>query len=210
MQITEETRKSIDKSFKPISERVDELNLKLSLRNVKLQIDDILQRYDKFSKNEMDTEEKIMFANYLINIYNSANKLCNVSICFDIDDKKVESTINLMKSSNIHNKVIGIDNFMALSHTLNALLVSLVLIINNIDYKFGVDYELYWKLSNFRHKLEDTPMDIYYEYDDQSEFEKKNVEYAYYYIQNEITHSFLNRLDYIRERKGLVNLNLSH
>lgn len=153
----ESMEKAIGKYFNPLEDRTNDIkeslifgaecdtpdtNLKIKLLNAEIQINKILQDYDKLSKNELTLEEKYRFATYLINIFKKADKIANIKNTFNIDKEKIDDYIKLMQSSDIHNKVIGIDNFMALSHTNSTLLPDLLAIVNDVGYKYNVGYYL--------------------------------------------------------------------
>ena len=134
----------VNKEFDPIDKKIDDLNNKLShnlsfddikikLTNSETQINKILQTYDKLSKNELSIEEKYLFAQFLTNLYNKSSKLIDIDLHFNINMDKIKDYIKQMKSSNIHEKVIGIDNFMSLAHTNNSFLIELVAINNSIS-----------------------------------------------------------------------------
>lgn len=196
----ESINKIVNDRFNILRQKANKISelaeLKLKLKNSEIQINNILKKYDKLSSDLMNIEEKYMFANYLINIFENANKKFDISKYFDVDDKKLETVIKLMKSDDIHDKVIGIDNFMSLSHTLEALIINIILIINNINYKFISDYDIYQKLGEG---------DRYYEFDDVSEIEKEKVKYLYNYTEK-ISNNFIEKLNYFRNRKGLKNM----
>ncbi len=115
-------------------------NLKIKLQNAEIQTDKILQTYDKLSKNELSLEEKYRFATYLTNIYKKADRIGNIGNTFNVNKEKINDTIKLIQSSDIHDKVIGIDNFIALSHTSSTLLPDLLVIVNGVNYKYKIGY----------------------------------------------------------------------
>lgn len=160
----------IDKNFTSISKKVDDIELKLKLMASEIQIDKILQRYDELSKNEMNIEQKVMFSNYLMTLFENANSILenmlrvkyeyskkhnisytiNLYDTFNMNIDKVISTLELMKSDDIHDRVIGIDNFMSLAHTNSTLLPEIISLVNGVtvlheedDEK--VDYYFDWR-----------------------------------------------------------------
>ncbi len=98
-------------------------DITLRMRNIESQTDKILQNYDKLSQNKLDFEEKIIFANNLLNLYNKNKKQVNH---LDVPEESLQNTIQLLSSNNIHDKTIGIDNFMGLAHYNDLLLLSLL------------------------------------------------------------------------------------
>ncbi len=151
----ESIEKSLDKHFNVISQKIDNIkenlvfeaecdipdpNLKTKLYDAEIQINNILQTYDKLSKTELSLEEIYIFATYLINIYKKADRTGNIENTLNVDKEKIDNAIKLIQSHNIHNKIIGIDNFMALSHTNSTLLPDLLAIINGVNYKYKIGY----------------------------------------------------------------------
>ncbi len=121
-------------------------DLSKKLEKSEFQINEILRKYDKLSRNEMDIEDKYLFANYLINIFNKANNVSSVTIYdmgFGIDNKKLIEAVSLLLSYDIHDKVIGIDNFVSLSHESSILLIELIALVNSVVRLDGVQEEIY-------------------------------------------------------------------
>jgi len=79
-----------------------------------------------------------------------------------------------MQSSNIHDKIIGIDNFMSLAHSNSALLPDLLAIINGVDYKYNRGYF-----------ITDEDIDKLFEW------------------RNFVSNKIINKLNEIRNKKGL-------
>ena len=147
--------KVFNEHFDPVEDKIDNIkekiifgaecdtpdpDLKIKLHNVEIQINKIIEDYDKLSRNGMSLEEKYKFATYLINIFKKADKIASIGNIFNVNKEKIYDTIELMQSSNIHDKVIGIDNFMALSHTNSTLLPDLLAIVNGVCYKHNIGY----------------------------------------------------------------------
>lgn len=181
--------KVFDEQFKPLEDKIDNINekfifgtecdtpdpnLKTKLHNAEIQTNKILQDYDKLSKNELSYEEKYKFATYLINIFKKADKIANIRNTFNVNKEKIDAAIKLIQSSNIQDKVIGIDNFMALAHSNSALLPDLLAIVNGVNYEYNRGYYI-------------TDEDI------DELFEWRGV----------VSNKIINKLNEIRKRKGL-------
>lgn len=177
--------KVINKHFNTLEDKINNLSqsteneiyseLKLKMKKSELQVDKILKCYDKLSKNELTLEEKYIFAITLINIFKNANNRYNIYQSFNVDKIKVNNAIELMISSDIHDKVIGIDNFIALSHSNSALLPDLIALINGITVLYEV--------SN-------------------SKFEDEIIDYYFKWREN-VSDKIVEKLNEIRNRKGL-------
>lgn len=152
----ESMEKAINKYFSQLEDKTNDIenfiygaecdipdpNLKIKLLNAEIQINKILQDYSKLSKNELTIEEIYRFATYLTNIFKKADKIANIKVTFNVDKRTIDTSINLMQSSDIHDKVIGIDNFMVLTHTNSTLLPDFLAIVNGVGYKYNVGYYL--------------------------------------------------------------------
>lgn len=182
-------KKSVNKHFKPLEDKTNDIkeslifgaecdipdpNLKIKLQNAEIQINKILQDYDNLSKNKLTTEEIYRFATYLTNIFKKTDKIGNIVNTFNVNKEKIDDTIKLIQSSDIHDIVIGIDNFMALSHTSSTLLPDLLAIINGAAYKHKTGYY-----------LTDEDIDILFEW------------------RTSIDNKIVNKLNEIRHQKGL-------
>ena len=185
----ESIKKVINKHFNPLEDKADNIkeklvfeeeydisdpNLKIKLQNAEIQINKILQNYDKLSKNELTLEEKYRFATYLTNIYKKVNKIGNIENTFNVNIEKLNASIELMQSSNIHDKIIGIDNFMSLAHSNSVLLPDLLAIINGVGYKYKRGYF-----------ITDEDIDKLFEW------------------RNFVSDKIINKLNEIRNKKGL-------
>lgn len=203
----ESIEKVINNHFDTLEDKVDNIkeklvfekeydisdpNLKIKLQNAEIQINKILQTYDKLSKNELTLEEKYIFATYLVNIFNKANNIltnlleikseyerkydmyytANLYNTFNINKEKIVDALELLQSSDIHNKVIGIDNFMSLAHTNSTLLPELISLINGVTV-------LHIK------EIDDEILDYYFDW------------------RNKVDENIVKKLNEIRERKGL-------
>ncbi len=196
--LTNPDKKSIEsifnKSFDPISQKITDLENKLNektktnrlidknmnaiLSNIEIQVNKILQTYNKLSRNELSFEKKYQFAQYLINLYNNANRIVKVKEISGIDDNRIDISIKLMKSSDIHDKVIGIDNFISLAHTTGTLLTDLLAINNN------------FYLTN---------------YDDITEEEQPAAD-KFVIWRKKLNISVIDKLNKIRNRRGLLEI----
>ncbi len=170
----------VDKSFDSISKKVGIIELKLQLMASEIQIDKILQDYDILSKDKMDVEEKYLFADYLFHIFNRANTILkylleikykyekehNLSYAidfydaFNVNKEKIINALELLQSSDIHDRVIGIDNFMSLSHTNSTLLPDLISVINGVTVLYEeaddetIVYYFEWRTKVDKHIIE--------------------------------------------------------
>ncbi len=120
------------------------LKLEEKLLNTEKQINDIVKIYDNLSLGKLDFEEKWIFANILINLYELVDKKANIIKTFNLElnEEPLLYSIELMKSSDIEDKTIGIDMFMSIAHTNEHILPDLVAISNNVDYEYGKGYAL--------------------------------------------------------------------
>lgn len=171
---TEPLKETEDLSESKTNRLIDK-NMNAILSNIEIQVNSILQTYDKLSRNELSLEEIYQFAQYLVNIYNKANITVKIIGSFGINYDKIEKSIKLMKINDTHDKVIGIDNFISLSHTNSALLIDLVAINNN------------FYLTN---------------YDDITEEEQHSAD-KFIIWRNKLNESVIHKLNKIRNRREL-------
>ncbi len=158
--------------------RLIDKNMDAILANTIVQVNKVLQTYDELSRNKLSFEEKYQFAQYLINLYNKANRIVEVKRISGIDDSRIDDSIELMKSSDLHDKVIGIDNFISLAHTTGTLLIDLLAINNN------------FYLTN---------------YDDITEEEQSAAD-KFVLWRKKLNVSVIDKLNKIRNRKGLLEI----
>lgn len=166
------SRKQLDKE---VELKLD--NLKLKLDKAEININNIIELYDMLSKGELSLEDKYIFSYHLINLYNKADRIANIKETFHVEDLVLDYTLGLMKSSDLHEIVIGIDNFMAFSHMTSLLIVDLVAL------DIGVPY-----IHNDGYNLNEEEMDIFYRW------------------RSFVSDKIKNKLDEIRNRAGLKRI----
>ena len=152
-------------------------DLKLKLDKAEININNIIGLYDMLSKGELSLEDKYIFSYHLINLYNKSDRIANIKGTFHVDDSILDYTLGLMKSGDIHDIVIGIDNFMAISHMTSLLIIDLVAL------DIGVPY-----IRNDGYNLNEEEMDIFYRWRS--------------FVSDEIK----KKLDDIRNRVGLKRI----
>lgn len=154
--------KIVDKHFIPLEDKINKLSHSEFLNRItfdttpklekaEIQIFNTIKKYDNLQR--MSIEEKYQFAQYLLNLYNKVNNIIDIKRNFTIDKTSVDITIELLQSPDIHNKVIGIDNFMSLAHTNSTLLPELFAIIYDVKNRYNPtddeydeqDFKLYLK-----------------------------------------------------------------
>jgi len=148
-----------NKSIEKINEEF--LNdIKLKFNKCYVQLDYILKEYEKFATDKLSHEENIMFSNYLVNLTYKASKIIHsnkeilltfgfdfendeyyntygiTQFPFDISMKTLIASVELMKSDNFHDKRIGIDNFIGLSHYNSHLILDILSINNRIYFEW--------------------------------------------------------------------------
>lgn len=83
------------------------------------QINNIISRYDKLSRNILSNDEKYGFYSYIINLYKksrTANNNFYDRNGFDVVDKLDHTIKSMIKSKTISDKVIYLDQFIGFNH----------------------------------------------------------------------------------------------
>lgn len=183
--------KSLNKIDDKLTSMINNVELELKLMNSEVQIDKILMIYEELSNNNLTFEEKYLFANYLINIFEQSNNILKKKLkiknsyamehnlqystdiydTFNVNKETLTNSLELLKSSDINNKVIGIDIFMALSHSNSTLLPELISILNGVTL--------------LHEDVEDETQDYYFEW------------------REKISNKIIKKLNEIRTQKGL-------
>jgi len=165
-----------------------------------LQIKKIMDDYDKLSNGKMSWEETKLFSNYLINSYNIVKSKSEK--LGDEDDNNaphlitIKPYIDLMKSNDIHEVKIGIDNFISYSHMNAEFLADLILTKN------GLWYELQNFQINTSEELSKT--DKYYFLE--NNYDHSNIQVIHFIakyfedIRNKLGDIITEKLEYIRNR----------
>ncbi len=163
----------VNKSFDPISQKIDnlitnktqkevnvlELEIEQKFRNAELQLNNIINTYNKISKNELSYEDIYIFSYKLLNLYNKANKIYNIREIFDIPKKSLDYSIELMKNDNIHDKTIGIDMFIGIAHSETVLLIILITLNAGINIFLIRNIESEDKYFNWQDKISNDIID---------------------------------------------------
>jgi len=183
--------KSLNKIDDKLTSMINDVELELKLMNSEVQIDKILMIYEELSNNNLTFEEKYLFANYLINIFEQSNNILKKKLkikyssamehnlyystdiydTFDINKETLTNSLELLKSSDINDKVIGIDIFMVLSHSNSTLLPELISILNGVTL--------------LHEEVEDETQDYYFEW------------------REKVSNKIIKKLNEIRNQKGL-------
>ena len=183
--------KSLNKIDDKLTFMINNVELDLKLMNSEVQIDKILMIYDELSNNNLTFEEKYLFANYLINIFEQSNNILKKKLkiknsyaiehnlqystdiydTFNINKETLTNSLELLKSSDINDKVIGIDIFMVLSHSNSTLLPELISILNGVTL--------------LHEEVEDETQDYYFEW------------------RKKVSNKIIKKLNEIRNQKGL-------
>ncbi len=157
-------------------------NIEQIKKSIFLDANKLIKRYDDLSLNKLSYEEKIIFSNHLLSLYQKAKKVMNSDVLHtDVDSTSLMTAIEMMKSSDIHDKVIGIDLIFSLTHQGSHFLYDILCNSNGLDF-----------VNAYLNATRQT-VDI----KDIREIDK---------VLNEI---FLNKLEEIRNRRGFIKLKYS-
>jgi len=169
------------------------------------QLNKIMNDYDKLSTGKMSWEESKLFANYLINLYNivknKSEKLGDENDSYAPHLIIIKPYVDLMKSDNISDIVIGIDNFISYSHMNSEFLADLILTKNG----------LWYELENFQINISNelSKIDKYYFLDD--DYDHSNIQVIHFIseyfenLRNKFGNITTEKLDYIKNRPIIIN-----
>ncbi len=165
-----------------------------------LQIKKIMNDYIKLSTEKMSWEESKTFANYLINLYEIV-KSKSEKLGDENDNNAphliiIKPYIDLMKSDDIHDVVIGIDNFISYSHMNAEFLADLILTKNG----------LFYELANFQINTSEelSKTDKYYFLE--NDYDHSNIQVIHFIaeyfedIRNKLGNIITEKLEHIRNR----------